>query len=260
MRYLLPGLLGICVALIKPYAAMAQGSPALWLEGNYGILRHGGLNLALQPELRLQGDRLQYAHALWDGRHYWGVDRLQMDLKGDYRHKWKISGGSVSGMLGGGVRLAWRNLPQWIEVRPRVFADARMAWQWRRWNGAYRLRWQQQFSDFGIGNGAEPLTSYGRHKFALEYKWAKGRSLEWAEEWWVPVPGEVEGVRAWGIGQYDHRRSTLTASFRYRGQGWTLGLGWDRDRFSPDGLGALYILRLGHQWNSSRLTEKNAGG
>jgi hypothetical protein len=181
-------------------------------------------------------------------------------LKMDYRYKWKFDRSSVWGILGGGTRLAWRHLPQWSQVRPRVFAYAKVAMQWRRWNGTYRLRWQQQFADFGLSNQAEPVISYGRHKFALECKWAKGRSVEWSEEWWMPVPGEVEGINAWEMSHYDHRRSMVTASFRYRGRGWSVGLGWDRDRFSPEGLGAQFMLRLGHQWGPSGLTEKNAGG
>ena len=237
--------LGACMG---PVAALAQGKPALWLEGNYTVLRRASWNLTLEPELRLQADRLQAEHAVWDGYRYWGVDRLQVDLKGEYRHKWKAQETTLAGSLGGGTRLAWRNLPQWSQVRPRIFADAKLAWQWRRWNAGYRLRWQQQFADFGIAGGVEPLSSYGRHKGALAYKWAKGRSVEWAEEWWVPVPGEVQGFKAWGLDRHDHRRSTLTLQFRHRGQGWSVGLGWDRDRFSPAGSGGLYLLRLGHQW------------
>ncbi len=253
------GFMGFLGAFTDPIAALAQGRPALWLEGNYTVLRWADLNLALEPELRLQGDRLLARHAVWDGHRYWGIDRLQVDLKGDYRHKWKTKAATITGTLGGGTRLAWRNLPEWSQIRPRLFVDAKAAWQWGRWNAAYRLRWQQQFADFGMAGGVEPLSSYGRHKGALEYKWAKGRTVEWAEEWWVPVPGEVGGFKAWGLDRYDHRRSTVTLQIRHRGQGWSVGLGWDRDCFSPEGSGGLYLLRLGHQWAPAKLLSKNAG-
>jgi len=246
--------------LLNVGSVLAQGSPAVWLQGNYGLFRYAGWNIALEPELRIQSNRSQGTHAWWDGRRYWYAERLQVDLKGDYRHKWKITEGVIWGTLGGGTRLAWRNLPIWTDLRPRVFADAKISFQWKRWSTMYRLRWQQQFSDFGGIAGAEPLNSYGRHKFALEYKWAKGRSLEWGEEWWVPVPGKVEGIGAWGLGNYDHQRSTITAQFRHQGQVWSIGLGWDRDRFSPEGLGTQYLLRLGHQWGPLKSFEKNAGG
>lgn len=56
-----------------PVAALAQGKPALWLEGNYTVFRRASWNLTLEPELRLQADRLQAEHAVWDGNRYWGL-------------------------------------------------------------------------------------------------------------------------------------------------------------------------------------------
>lgn len=245
--------------LLNPDQALAQGSPALWFQGAYQVWRVHGWSIGLDPEFRLQSDRMQENHRLWDGRRYWYAERFQVDLKGEYRHQFNIVSGAIGTSLGGGTRLAWRNLPYGNEVRPRLFGDFKSSFQWQQWSMAYRLRWQQQFSDFGSSTGAELLSSYGRHKFVLEYKWAKGRSLEWAEEWWVPVPGKIEGWRSWGLSQHDHRRSTFTAQFRRRGQGWSLGVGWDRDRFSPEGSGSLYLLRLGHRWGRSKSSEKSAG-
>ena len=232
------GLLGCGACWIEVQGQSVAGmnripvTPALWMQGSYNWRLAPGWRVIVEPELRLERGL--------------GWERFQSDFWGDYRWKKKGKGPGWEAGLAGGWRLALRNNGGQSPLRPRWMMDARLGQRWGSWSLDYRLRWQQQFSDFG-GSVPERGQSYGRHKVSLGFKLPTRGSLEWSEEFWVPVPGEMPGLKAWNPGVYDHRRSTLQFRWKNGNSTWSVGAGLDRDRFYPGQSEPLAILRLGHQ-------------
>ena len=238
-----------------PNAAAVE--PALWLQGSYPWRVTPQLRFMVEPELRLESGVPPPPVSLRILGREWYAERLQTDLWADYRWKNKIAGWDAG--VAGGWRLAWRNGPGGGNLRPRWMMDARLGQRIGIWSVDYRLRWQQQFSDFG-GSAPDLDQSYGRHKFSLGCRLPRQRSLEWSEEFWVPVPGPVPGLKAWNPGLYDHRRSTVQFRWKEGGSTWSVGLSLDRDRMFPGRSEPQAILRLGHQRSVLGRSSKNEEG
>ena len=256
-RFLVRGVLILgALTLFIPYDASAV-DPALWLQGSYPWRVTPQLRLIAEAELRLEsGVPPPVASLSLLGRE-WYVERLQTDLWADYR--WKNKGSGWDAGLAGGWRLALRNGSGGVNLRPRWMMDARVGRRLGAWSMDYRLRWQQQFSDFG-GSAPDLDQSYGRHKLSLGCRLPGQRSLDWSEEFWVPVPGPVSGLKAWNPGIYDHRRSTVQFRWKEGGSTWSVGLSLDRDRMFPGQSQPQAILRLGHQRSVPGRSSASAAG
>lgn len=231
--------------------------PAAWLQGSYPWRVTPHLRLITEPELRIESGVPPPGRSLGFLGRDWYVERLQTDLWADYR--WKNKGSGWDAGLAGGWRLALRNGSGGVNLRPRWMMDARVGRRLGAWSLDYRLRWQQQFSDFG-GSVPDLGRSYGRHKVSLGLRLGGNRSLDWSEEFWVPVPGPVPGLKAWNPGIYDHRRSTVQFRWKEGGSTWSVGFSLDRDRMFPGQSEPQAILRLGHQRSVPGRSSANAAG
>lgn len=239
------GLLFSIIIWFTPWQSLnAQDQhPALWIEHGWEQKVSKGFRLSLTPELRLQPADAEGRGTLWMGGHYWWIERLQTDLA--LQKRWKggkrLPGLTLS-LLGAG-RTIFRNPQQGLGPRLRWFTDARVQWETGKWEGGYRLRYQQQFNDFSSGS-ATSAVSYLRHKLNLQFSLSKRWQVGISEDLWFPLGGEAGTSKMYP----NHRRSSVGIGFSGKRVSWDVSITHDRDVWDADQNPQLWILQIGRSW------------